>query len=92
MSDHEQRVLKAVALCVRAAAERGEPSGAPLDVALTVDAEGRVVDTALAAGYASSAAACVERDLASLTFTARPGGGVRFVRYPIASVSLEDAD
>ena len=86
----QESVLKAVVVCVRAASDRGEKSGKPLDVDLTVDAAGRVTDVKLASGYAPSAAKCVKRDLARLRFPARAeGSGVQFVRYPIAELEEE---
>jgi hypothetical protein len=87
----EERVLKAVVVCVRAAADRGEPSSRPLDVELAVDASGHVSDVRLGAGYAKGAAECVKRSLLKLTYPARPGGGVEFVRYPIDGLEEEPA-
>jgi hypothetical protein len=84
-------VLKAVVVCVRRAAERGEPSTKPLDVELAVEPSGAVSDVRLGVGYSRDAATCVKREVLKLTFVARPHGGVEFVRYPIAGIEEEDA-
>ncbi|MBL9020800.1 MAG: hypothetical protein JNL21_01320 [Myxococcales bacterium] len=90
LSASEERVLKAVVVCVRRAAERGAPSTKPLDVELAVEPSGAVSDVRLGAGYSRDAAACVKREVVKLTFVARPQGGVEFVRYPIAGIEEED--
>ncbi len=90
LSVSEESVLKTVALCVRAASDKGAQSTRPLDVELTVDPSGRVSDVRLGAGYHPDAGKCVRGEVMKMSYPPRPEGGVQFLKYPIVEVTEED--
>jgi hypothetical protein len=92
MSDAEEKVLRAVAHCIRAGVEGVKPPSGPLDVELTVAETGRVTAVRLTPSYPPEAAKCVRPRLEALEFPKRPEAGIKIYRYPIGEVTLQEVD